>query len=81
MLAPAREMHRKDHTSREKKCNKIAYRCTSHAAAKHKKVESDLKHEFITLAWPELQSPPCSGHGVHMLWLRLSRGRARGRRM
>ena len=37
---------------------------TSYAGAKRKKVRSDLKQEFITLAWPELQNPPCSGHGV-----------------
>ena len=32
--------------------------------ARSAKVQSDLKQEFITLAWPELQKSTMSGHGV-----------------
>ena len=64
MIAPAREMHRKDHTSKEEKMQQ--HNClpmqSSHAGAERKKVQSDLRQRFITLAWPE--------------WL--SRKRARG---
>ena len=63
MPAPAREIHRRDHTSKEEKGNQIiAYRCNIICWRVMRKVQSDLKQRFITLAWPELQNPPCSGH-------------------
>ena len=40
------------------------------------KVQIDLKQMFITLAWPEVQNPPCLGMGFRMEWLRLSRPEA-----
>ena len=44
--------------------------------AQSAKVQGDLKHRFITLAWPEVQNPPCLGMGFRMEWLRLSRPEA-----
>ena len=46
--------------------------------ARRAKVQSDLKQEFITLAWPELRNPPCSGHGVPHVVAETLEGRAQG---
>ena len=56
MLAPVREIHRRDHTSKEDKMRQ--HKCLPmHIISWREalKVQSDLKQRFITLAWPELQ--------------------------
>ena len=56
MLAPAREMHKKDHTSKEKQQQNKCLPMQNHMLAQSaKRVQGDLKQRFVTLAWPELQ--------------------------
>ena len=83
LLAPAREIHRRDHTSEKEK--QITPKQTTpkrqNILARCAKVQIGLKHRFITLAWPEAQkSAMLLAWGPHSVAETLER-RARGRRM